>query len=251
MVSLADFSAAQELIGKNWRDDQSAEQAQILGLARDALDFISTTGQRYQFEDFLRGPPSALGEPPDDGGPLKELMRETERFFTKLFEEAASTRASELAQVILDTLRFISSTCQSGAFAEYLEHLEADAPPFVVASFDTREEAEAWLRNHPSPPDFAQVLVADQYHDVVFDRETNFRALPRSRALHHYFQGLEEDGSPVASFNTREEAEAWLQGQPRPARRAWVSIGNEHYLAVYHPNIHHRVLYPFSRRSRS
>ncbi len=50
----------------------------------------------------------------------------------------------------------------------------------------------------------------------------------------------------VASFETREEADAWWRAQAEPARRAWVRVGGELHLAVYYPNIHHRALYPLS-----
>ena len=154
----------------------------------------------------------------------------------------------ELIQVILDALHFIASTGQHRAFSEYLEHVEAGAPPYVMASFATREEAETWLRNHPNPPDSAHVLIANGYLDVFYDRETNRRRLLRSRSLEYYLAELQQEEPPVAvaSFASPEEAEAWLKAQLEPARWAWVSIAGELYLAVYHPNIHHRALYPLS-----
>ena len=45
----------QEVIGKLWSEDSSAERRQLLELARDALFFISDTGQRHRFEDFREG----------------------------------------------------------------------------------------------------------------------------------------------------------------------------------------------------
>lgn len=255
----------QEVIGKQWSEDQSPEQARILGLARDALFFVSATGQRYRFEDFRKGLESSARPPaesspssrraPDTVDPsqherenLEERLRGTEGFFSKLRDEADSERDRELIQIILDTLRFISSTGQHKAFGEYLEHLEAGAPPYVIASFETREEAETWLRNHPNPPDFANVLIANKYHDVLYDRERGTRRLPHNRELEYYLAELKQEKPPraVASFASREEAEAWLKAQPEPARWAWVSIGGEFYLAAYHPNIRHRALYPLS-----
>jgi hypothetical protein len=243
----------QQVIGMRWSADQSPEQARILELARDALRFVSATGQRYRFEDFCKSlgssaPPRVPGTLEPSYEPLEERLRRTAGFFTRERDEAGSAKEKELIQVILDTLHFISATGQHRAFGEYLEHLEAGAPPYAIAAFDTREAAEAWLRNHPHPPVSANVLIADEYHDVVYDRERNTRRLPRNRALEYYLAELaqEEPPVPTASFASREEAEAWLKAQPEPARWAWVSIAGEPYLAAYHPNIGHRALYPLS-----
>jgi hypothetical protein len=255
----------QEVIGKQWSEDQSPEQARILGLARDALRFVSTSGQGYPFEDFRKGlkpnaQPPVEASPASQGAPdgveqsqreranLEERLRDTGRFFSKLRDETDSERDRELIQMILDTLRFISSTGQHKAFGEYLENLEASAPPHVIAAFATREEAETWLRNHPNPPDFASVLIGNDYHDVSYDRERGTRRLPRNRYLEYYLVELKQEKPlrAVASFASREEAEAWLKAQPEPARWAWVSIGGEFYLAAYHPNVRHRALYPLS-----
>jgi hypothetical protein len=260
-----DLYSLQEAIGKRWSEDQSPEQERILGLARDALLFVNITGQRYRFEDFreslesgARSPAGASLAPPhassafelsrDGHLSLEERLRETEAFFTKLRDETNVSKDKELLQVILDTLQFISSTGQHRAFTEYLEHLEAGAPPYVMASFATKEEADSWLRNHPSPPDSANVLIANAQHYVLYDRESNFRRLPRHRHLEYYLAELKEEvpPSPVASFASLEEAEAWLKAQPKPARWAWVSVAGEPYLAVYYPNIDHRALYPLS-----
>lgn len=245
----------QEVIGKLWNKHPSPEQRRLLGVARDALFFVYLTGQRYGLKDFRKNlesgphrPPSALEQPGDDFASLEEGLNSTRDFLTKLRDETASARQRDLLQAILDTLYFISSTGQHSGFNEYLEHVEAGAPPYVIASFETKEEAEAWLKNHPNPPDFAHVLVANTYHDVMYERGTNFRRLPRSRMLEYYLAELKQEEPPVAvaSFATLEEAEAWLKAQPEPARWAWVSIAGEPYLAVYHPNIQHRALYPLS-----
>jgi hypothetical protein len=248
MTSLSDLANAHPVIGQRWSQDQSPEQARILGLARDALDFIFATGQRYDFEDFFKKLDARSPSPRSDDTGQRELMDRTKRFFEKLRDEPESAEEAAQSQAILDAIRYIESTGQQGAFAAFQEHVEANAPPYVVASFDTREDAEAWLASHPHPPDPARVLIANEYHDVFHDRETNIRRLPRNRALKWYLAELEQKERPVAvaSFETREEADAWWRAQSEPARRAWVRVGGELHLAVYYPNIHHRTLYPFS-----
>ncbi len=175
-------------------------------------------------------------------------MAGTKRFFEKIRDEPESGEEVAQSQAILDAIEYIDSTGQHEAFAAFLDHVEANAPPFVVASFDTREDAEAWLANHPHPPDPANVLIANEYHDVFHDRETNIRRLPRNRALKWHLAELKEKERPVpvASFGTREEADAWWRAQSESPRWAWVRGGGELYLAAYYPNIQHRALFPLS-----
>jgi hypothetical protein len=179
---------------------------------------------------------------------LQERLSRTQEFFTKLLAAPESSGERGVIQVILDTLRFISATGQLSNFEEYLKHVAAGGPPYAVACFDTREEAEAWLRNHPHPPDSANVLIANAYHAVVYDRATGSRRLPRNRDLEYYLAELRKEGLPaaIASFSNREDAEAWLRSQPKPAPWAWVSIAGVPYLAAYYPNLDQRALYPLS-----
>jgi hypothetical protein len=245
MITPATFSAAQAVIGKRWREDQPPEREQILGLARDALDFVSTTGQRYSLEDFRTS--SQHDHIQNSPGLREDPFRSTEAFFLGLFEGAAgSTQEQELIQLIIDTLRFIVLTRQQHAFDKFRKDCEADAPPFFVASFATREEAEAWLQSHPSPPDFAEVLIAGKSYEVIYDRKTNLRRLRGNRTIHHYLAGFELSRPAVATFATQEEAEAWLRAQPEPAKWAKVLVGGAPHLAVYYSNINQRVLYPLS-----
>ena len=146
----------------------------------------------------------------------------------------------------------MTSSRQYEAFGDFIEHVESHAPPLVVASFETKAEADAWLENHPNPPAFADILIGGRYHDVVYERETDFRRLPWNRHLERYLAWLERVEPPVAaaSFATGEEAEAWLMSQPNPSRRVWVTIAGEFYLAAYHPNINHRALHPLSSALR-
>ncbi|HEX8441273.1 hypothetical protein [Archangium sp.] len=242
------LSDAQQVIGRRWSEGQPPERARILILARDALDFISVTGQWYPFVDFRGNRASSGSSPAGTAHGLQESLSEAERFFEELRDEPEAAGEQPAIQVILDAFRFISSTRQHAAFGDFLEHVESNAPPFVMASFETKSEAEAWLKSHPNPPTFAEILIGNRSHDVVYERETDFRRLPWNRHLERHLAWLKREESPVAeaSFATREEAEAWLARQPRPARWTWVLIAGEFYLAAYYPNINHRALYPLS-----
>lgn len=244
MTTPEELWEAQRLIEKHWKPDQSPEETRLLGLARDALDFLSSTGQRHRFRDHRKSASSK----PYEGSKSEGILREVEDYFRELLNTPRTLEEKELLQVVIDALQFIDGTGQTERLEDYVQHLEAGAPPYVVGAFDSLKEAEAWLMNHPDPPDFAHILVAGEYRSVFHDRERNIRKLPNDNALEYYLAELREAEPhvPIASFARREEAEAWLWQQTKLTRRAWVSIGGNLYLAAHYPHINHRALFPLS-----
>jgi hypothetical protein len=74
-------------------------------------------------------------------------------------------------------LHFIHEAGCTRDFARFLAHLDEPLPP--LRSFATRAEAEAWLRNHPSPPNGASVQVGEEVLTVGYQRERDQRLLVR------------------------------------------------------------------------
>ncbi|HLL03636.1 MAG TPA: hypothetical protein VK539_23840 [Myxococcaceae bacterium] len=231
------FSRMDEELGRRWAQAQSTEERELLRTVMDARDFIAAAGQLYAFEDFREHHPP--GRPSE--GKVAELL-------TRLRDSAHSAEEKSVLQGVMDALHFVEETGQSPALEDYLMRRREGAPPRVMASFKSREEAEDWLLKHPAPPSSALVLIAGQFHQVFCFRELNHRKLQPWPAMEYYLADLRqaEPIVPVASFGTREEAEAWLHAHPEPPERAWVSIAGEPYLAVHHSNVHHRALYPLS-----
>ncbi|HYO74662.1 MAG TPA: head protein, partial [Archangium sp.] len=66
--------------------------------------------------------------------------------------------------------------------------------------------------------------------------------------IEYHLGRLKREGLPpaAASFNTREEAEAWFMNQASPPEQTFIQIAGDDYLAVCHRNVHHRAIYPFS-----
>ncbi|WP_245814812.1 hypothetical protein [Cystobacter ferrugineus] len=126
------FSDAQQVIGRRWSEGQSQEQARILGLARDTLTFISTTGQWYSFLDFREGHEVRSSTVTGDAcaPELRELLIKTESFFRELLDDPTSAGEQEAIRTILDALRFISSICQYDSLAEFIQRDESHAPPW-------------------------------------------------------------------------------------------------------------------------
>ena len=106
-----------------------------------------------------------------------ELLAKVMDLLAQLRVNTQSEEEQEHLAVAIDAILFIISTGQRYAFIDYREQSNSDIPQPVVASFNTRDEAEAWLKDHPSPPDGTFVSIAGQYHHVVYSRELNLRRL--------------------------------------------------------------------------
>lgn len=182
-----------------------------------------------------------------------ELSLEAQEFLGRLREENQSKEDQERLLVAMDALRFIATTGQSYDFEEYRKSLDARAPPLVIATFNTREEAEAWLKAHPSPPHHAYVLIAGAYHVVQYLPESNHRRLIAHPVLEFYLGDMIRDGlpAPVATFGTREEARRWVDSQPEPPRQVFILIAGEYYLVAYHHRVNLREIYPIAMAAKS
>jgi len=176
---------------------------------------------------------------------MDRLFLDVQGLLGQTINNTPSPEEKELFRIAAAALMFISETGRTHSFEDYLQHGKED-PPYAVASFKTREEADIWLKNHPEPPHGTHVLVADDYHLVAYHRERDIRSLIKLPAIEYYLEDLARRGpvAPVASFSTREEADAWLQSQPTPPRNAFISVAGKYHVAIYHRLIDHRALYP-------
>jgi hypothetical protein len=178
----------------------------------------------------------------------RELIRDVMDLLARFRARTPLPEEQELLAVAINAMLFISSTGQRHAFADFLTYLGSNAPPPVVAAFKNREEADTWLNSQSEPPDSALVLIAGQYHTVVYNRERDLRRLIPLAIIEFHLGRLKREGLPsaVAAFKNREEAESWFARQAEPPEQSLVTIAGEDYLAVSHRNVNHRALYPFS-----
>lgn len=170
----------------------------------------------------------------------------------RCWEESTSPEERERLLLAMDALRFVLSTGQTQDFKEYRESLEADAPPLVIAAFDTREEADAWLKSQPRPPHQAYVLLGGEYHVVMYAAELNRRRLVPHPVLKFYLAEMIQDGVPasVATFATREEAQTWLEQRASPPLQVFITVAGEPHLVVYHHRVRLRAMYPLSMAAK-
>lgn len=178
---------------------------------------------------------------------------EIEALLGRLRYEAQSPDEKEKLGVAMDLFEFLFETGQKRDFGEYCKSLEVKAPPLVIASFDTREEAMAWLKAHPNPPDGAHVLIAGEYHRVAWFPELGERRLPRGPVLPYYLEDMARGGlpPPVATFDTLEEAKSWVDSQPEPPQQVFIQIAGEYHLVAYHYRVKLRAIYPMSLAAKS
>lgn len=176
---------------------------------------------------------------------IHELLLDVQGLLGRTMRGARSPEERELFRVAAAALMFISETGTVHSFEDYLQY-RRQAPPHAVASFKTREEADAWLRQHPEPPHGAFVLVADEYHIVMHVREKRHRQLFPHPILEGYLEQLQEAPAPstLPSFETREQAESWLKAQPEPLQSASMMIAGRRHVALYHRNLGHSSFHP-------
>lgn len=89
-------------------------------------------------------------------------------------------------------LHFIHEAGCSHEFAHFLAHLDEHLPP--LCTFATREEAEAWLKRHPSPPDGACVQVGEERLTVGYWPRSGLRSLLRYPQDEESDEAAEDDG---------------------------------------------------------
>ncbi|WNG20592.1 head protein [Cystobacter fuscus] len=181
-----------------------------------------------------------------------DQILEAQELLGKNRENAQSPEEKKWLLLASEALWFVWRNGQSYEFESYLKDVDANAPHRVIAAFNTRDEADAWLRTQSKPPDLALVLIADEYHVVLSSRDGTRCSLVPAPDLEYHLEEMMRDGLPPAgvTFNTREEADIWFNGQAEPPAQTVIQIGGEHYLAVYYRNINHRALFPFSRVER-
>lgn len=177
-----------------------------------------------------------------------DQILEAQELLGKNREHAQSPAEKELFLLAIDALWFIWRNGQSYEFEGYRKDAKSNAPEGVIASFNTRDEADVWLSTQPEPPDLACVLIADEYHVVLSSRDRSRRSLVPDPELEYHLEEMTRNGLPpaVATFNTREEANVWFDRLAEPPVQTVIQIGGAHYLAVYYRNINHRALFPFS-----
>lgn len=220
-------------------------EAALWRYVREYVFFVSRTGQEYRFEDYLKGLDPARTSPVSDAlaSRADPLSQQATSLLLRTLDGLTDLGEKQLIRILIDTMNFVASSGQGDEFEDYLKNYYSDAPPALLY-FETRAEAESWLHSASEPPSWAQILIGDEYFEAWYDRDTNERRLLRSNIIELFLEDFARQGLPatVASFNTPEEARAWLKAQAA-APMSFINIGGESYLAVHQKKLDRHSLH--------
>ena len=108
---------------------------------------------------------------------------------------ASTPEQEEALENVQSVLSFIEARNETAAFADHVARFDT-TPLTPVLSFETRHEAEAWLRDHPSPPNGALIQAAKTLYTLSYSRRLEHRELLRVQTPEALAQ--EEDGEDEA-----------------------------------------------------
>lgn len=146
-------------------------------MAVDALRFIASTGQSYDFKDYresldAKAPPlviASFNKREEAEGWLNEHPRPPDQAYVLV--------AGEYYIVMYFPERKHRSLIRHPALEYYLEELTREGLPAPVASFPTREEADGWLARQPVPPRQVFVTIAGEVHLVAYHHRIDLRTI--------------------------------------------------------------------------
>lgn len=162
----------QGLLGKTLRSAQSPEERELFGVAASALMFISEIGKVHAFEDYLQfrrqAPPLAVA-----------FFKTREEADTWLRQHPEPPHGAFV--LIADDYHIVMHAREMNhrhlfphpILEGYLEQLQQAALPIPLPSFETREEAEVWLKGKAEPAQAAHLMIAGRRHVALHHRQLN------------------------------------------------------------------------------
>jgi hypothetical protein len=187
------------LLLKAFDETPEPEQKQSVSLLIHQVNFIADTGQLEACEDYIN---NRL-----DYAPLAIAhftTREEAEIWLKGLEEPPSPSdiliGDEYYTTVYsreDDVRFMH---RDYTIEPYIEELAAEGIPPTAPGFETRAEAEEWLKNHPASP-FDFVSIAGEHYLAVHHKRLN------RHTLHHVASTLTEWGEEKKRAAEREQAQ--------------------------------------------
>jgi hypothetical protein len=159
---------AMALLVRTLEETTEPEQKQLMHILIDLLNFIAETGQHDEFDEhrrtFHEAPPLTLAH--------FGTREQAEAWLKGLAEppsEAYILIGDEYYVVWYSREDGVRGLHRDYVMEQWLEAFTSKGLPAAVASFNTREEAEQWLKSHPVPP-MSFVTIAGEHHLVAYHR---------------------------------------------------------------------------------
>lgn len=129
---------------------------------------------------------------------MHELLPKVQELLVRLRASAPSSEEKELLAIAYFALDFIEVTGNFYPFEAFLQSWNSPEGTLpTVASFDSREAAETWLKEHPEPPHGAYVLISGQPYSVFYFRHLDRRLLLPAPSLEKRTPGDAPRGTPT------------------------------------------------------
>ncbi|HEX5745739.1 MAG TPA: hypothetical protein VFZ09_05815 [Archangium sp.] len=176
-VQSLSFADVIQYLEKQRTQTQSAEDKETLRAASDALLFIEASGQHEGLEDYL-GYWRSHTLPPVIAA--FETLEEAEFWL-----EQQPVPPYKARVLIGNEYHVVWASREDREWpfipipvvAEFIEdRLEKGLPP-VIAAFDTREQAEAWLAALAEPPRHAFITIGGKHHVAAYWKNVDHRAI--------------------------------------------------------------------------
>ncbi|HSP77198.1 MAG TPA: hypothetical protein VLQ93_01620 [Myxococcaceae bacterium] len=198
---------AMALLLRTLQETTEPEQKQLMRVIIDMLNFVAETGQSDEFDEFREtwylAPTPAIAR--------FDTREQAEAWLNGLAEPPGGTFVligDEYHEVWYSREDEVRELLRQHMIEPTLEGFVAKGLPAAVASFDTREEAEEWLKSHPaSPMDF--VSIAGEHHLAVYHRKLALHTLHPLSSLKEWEEqkrkSLEEEDESAEEASSSEE----------------------------------------------
>jgi hypothetical protein len=110
---------------------------------------------------------------------LNPILNEAIHALHRARQYVRAPKDMESIDSTLLALHFIWESSQLLDFERFLGNFDSEASFAPLCAFETREDADTWLKAHPRPPHGAQVGIAGQRYSVGYSRDSRLRVLVR------------------------------------------------------------------------
>ena len=107
-----------------------------------------------------------------------ELIKSILNLLQEVGRHASTPEQHEAIENARLVLYFIEGRREAGPFTDYFEKFDTE-PLRPLIAFETKDEADTWLRNHPAPPHGATIGAAGSLYTLAYLREPEHRKLLR------------------------------------------------------------------------